>query len=320
MKHLSGLIAAPHTPFRPDGSVAFDVISQQARLLAHNRVAGAFICGTTGEGPSLSSEERRRVAEAWIVTRPPGLSVIVHVGHLCLADARALAAHAQEIGADATATVAPSFFKPAAQPELVSWCAQLAAAAPKLPFYYYTIPSMTNVSLSAADFLAGAEGKIPNLAGIKFTFENLMDFQRATAHAAGKYNILFGRDEILLAGLGLGAKGAVGSTYNFAAPLYHRIIDAFNRGDLETARKDQSRAVDFISVLDRHGGLAAGKSVMKLIGLDCGPVRLPIRALSERDEASLRDGLEEVGFFDYACRLPSANQPSPGRASVTSAR
>ena len=61
--------------------------------------------------------------------------------------------------------------------------------------------------------------------------------------------------------------------------------------------------MDFIAVLDRHGGLAPGKSVMKLIGLDCGPVRLPLRALTERDEQSLRDGLERIGFFDYASKL-----------------
>lgn len=303
MKHLSGLIAAPHTPFRPDGSLALDVIPQQARLLAHNQVAGAFICGTTGEGPSLTSEERRQVAAAWMAARPPGLAVIVHVGHLALGEARALATHAQTLGADAIATVAPSFFKPAAQAELVAWCVQLAAAAPNLPFYYYTIPSMTGVSLSAADFLAAAEAKIPNLAGIKFTFENLMDFTRATTHAGGKFNVLFGRDEILLAGLGLGAKGAVGSTYNFAAPLYLRIIDAFQRGDLASARRDQSRAIDFISVLDRHGGLAAGKAVMKLLGVDCGPVRLPLRALTAADEASLREGLERVGFFEYSAKV-----------------
>lgn len=304
MKHLSGLIAAPHTPFRPDGSLALDVIARQARLLAHNRVAGAFICGTTGEGPTLTSAERRQIAEAWIAARQPGLAVIVHVGHLSLGEARALAAHAQEIGADAIATVAPSFFKPGAQAELVAWCAQLAAAAPKLPFYYYTIPSMTGVTLSSADFLAAAESQIPNLAGIKFTFENLMDFSRATTHAGGKFNILFGRDEILLAGLSLGATGAVGSTYNYAAPLYHRIIDAFNRGDLAAARRDQARAIEFIGALDRHGGLVAGKVAMKLIGLDCGPVRLPLRAATAADEAGLRAAFEKVGFFEYCSKLP----------------
>jgi N-acetylneuraminate lyase len=67
---LTGLIAAPHTPFHPDGSIAYDVIPRQARLLAQNGVAGAFICGTTGEGASRTSDERRRVVEAWGGWRP----------------------------------------------------------------------------------------------------------------------------------------------------------------------------------------------------------------------------------------------------------
>ena len=304
MSRLTGLIAAPHTPFRPDGTVALELVPLQARLLAHNGVAGAFICGTTGEGASLSTDERRAVAAAWVAARPPGLAVVVHVGHLALADACALAAHAAEIGADAVATVAPSFFKPAGQPELVAWCARVAAAAPALPFYYYTIPSMTGVALSSADFLAAAETRIPNLAGVKFTFENLMDFTRATNHGGGKFDILFGRDEILLAGLALGATGAVGSTYNFAAPLYLRVIDAFRRGDLDSARRDQARAIEFIAALDRYGGLVAGKLAMKLIGLDLGPVRLPLRAATAADESGLRDAFEKIGFFDYCAKLP----------------
>jgi N-acetylneuraminate lyase len=303
MKHLSGLIAAPHTPFRPDGSLASEMIPRQARLLAHNGVAGAFICGTTGEGASLTSDERRKVVEGWVAARPPGLSIIVHVGHLSIEEARGFARHAQESGADAIATIAPSFFKPASLTELVAWCAQVAAAAPALPFYYYHMPAMTGVTFPAADFLSVAAPLIPNLAGVKFTHENLMDFGRATEHSGGKYNVLFGRDEILLAGLALGARGAVGSTYNFAAPLYLRIIDAFNRGDLAAARRDQARAMEFIGVLDRLGGLAAGKTAMKLIGVDCGPVRLPLRALSARDEAELRDGFEKIGFFEYASKL-----------------
>jgi N-acetylneuraminate lyase len=303
-KFLTGLIAAPHTPFHPDGTVAVEVIPLQARLLAHNRVAGAFVCGTTGEGSSLTSDERERVLEAWVAAKPAGVTLIVHVGHLSLADACGFARHAQESGADAIATIAPSFFKPAAASELVAWCAKVAAAAPTLPFYYYHMPAMTGVTISALDFLQSVNGQIPTLAGVKFTHENLMDFSRSSEVASGKYEILFGRDEILLSGLALGANGAVGSTYNFAAPLYLRIIDAFNRGDLEAARRDQSRAMDFIEVLNHHGGLAAGKSVMKLIGVDCGAVRLPLRSLSERDENSLRDGLDRIGFFEYCSKLP----------------
>lgn len=309
---LNGLVAAPHTPFQSDGSVAYDAIPRQASLLAANGVTGAFVCGTTGEGSSLTSEERRLVVEKWAKSRPAALKLIVHVGHLSAAESAAFARHAQEHGADAIATIAPSFFKPTGLGELVAWCAQVAAAAPKLPFYYYHMPAMTGVNLAAADFLRAAGDQIPTLAGIKFTHENLMDFARAAEVDDRKYDLLFGRDEILLAGLSLGARGAVGSTYNFAAPLYHRIIAAFDRGDIASARRDQSRAMEFIDVLSRHGGLSAGKSAMKFVGVDCGPVRLPMRALTARDEAALRADLEQVGFFEY-CSKPAGAASAAAR-------
>jgi N-acetylneuraminate lyase len=303
IKPLTGLIAAPHTPFHANGGLALESIPQQAALLAGNGVAGAFICGTTGEGASLTSEERRQVVEAWVATKPASLALIVHVGHLCLHEAAAFARHAQDTGANAIAAIAPSFFKPAGAAELVAWCAQVAAAAPKLPFYYYHMPAMTGVAITAAEFLHSVDGQIPTLAGVKFTHENLMDFSRSSEIGAGKYQLLFGRDEILLSGLALGARGAVGSTYNFAAPLFRSIIEAFNRGDIDTARREQSRAMRFIDSLNRHGGMAAGKMAMKLVGVDCGPVRLPLRAFTERDERCLREDLEKLGFFEYCSKL-----------------
>ena len=301
---LQGLIAAPFTPFRPDGELALDVIPRQAALLAHNGVSGAFVCGTTGEGYSLTADERRQVAAAWRAAKPAALSLIVHVGHTSYRESRALARHAQEIGADAIASIAPGSFKPQSAVELVAWCRLVAEAAPQLPFYYYHMPAMSGVHISVTDFLKEADGKIPNLAGIKFTHEDLMDYANARAFAGGKYAMLFGRDEILLAGLGFGAAGAVGSTYNFAAPLYLGLMRAFAAGDLETARREQARAREFIGVVHRHGGLVAGKMAMKLIGLDCGPVRLPLRAVPPEQEARLRAELQQVGFFDYCCKLP----------------
>jgi N-acetylneuraminate lyase len=302
--HLTGLIAAPFTPFDHDGGIVLETIPRQAALLAHNGVTGAFVCGTTGEGYSLTVAERKQVASAWRAATPPGLKLIVHVGHLSLADSCELATHAQSIGADAIATIAPNFFKPAGAAELVAWCRHVASAAPELPFYYYHMPAMTGVTIPATDFLRKAEGQIPTLAGVKFTHEDLMDYGQATQVAHGRYAMLFGRDEILIAGLSLGAMGAVGSTYNFAAPLFRRLMNAFVGGDLVTARIEQARARDFITIVHQHGGLAAAKYVMKIIGVDCGPVRLPLRRLTSEQETSLRNALEGVGFFDYCCKLP----------------
>jgi N-acetylneuraminate lyase len=299
---LAGLIAAPFTAFRADGSLHLDAIEAQAASLVANGVAGAFVCGTTGEGASLSTAERKQVAERWQSAASGKLRVLVHVGHTSVAECRELAGHAQTIGADGIGCLAPFFFKPAAVEDLVAFCDEVAAAAPELPFFYYHIPSMTGVSHSAAAFLRQASTRIPNLAGVKFTFENLMDYSDCLRLDDGRFDALFGRDEMLLAGLSLGARGAIGSTYNFAAPVFHRIIAAFEKGDLATAQREQARANAMIAVMLRFGGLAAGKAMMRMIGLDCGPTRLPLRTLPDAEEGALRAGLEAVGFFDFCSR------------------
>jgi N-acetylneuraminate lyase len=303
MPALTGLVAAPFTPFHLNETLAAEIIPQQSALLAKNGVRGAFICGTTGEGSSMTSAERRTVAEAWRACAPKELAVIVQVGCLNLGDSRELAQHAQAIGADAFAAVAPSFFKPANSRDLAAWCAEVAAAAPQLPFYYYHIPSMTGFILPVAEFLAEANGRIPNLAGIKFTYEDLDDYSASAQFAGGKYPIMFGRDENLLRGIELGATAAVGSTYNYAAPLYLRLWKALESGDKAAAQRDQERAREFIGVMASSGGQRAAKAIMKLIGCDCGPVRLPLRAFSAEEEAKLRRDLEAIGFFEYCCKI-----------------
>ena len=293
---LTGLIAAPFTAMNADGSLNLTMIERQAKLLADNNVSGAFICGTTGEGLSLTIDERLQVAEKWMAVAPRQLRVIVHVGHHTLAESRALAAHAEKIKAHAFATIAPTFFRATNMEQLVDFCAQVAAGAPSLPFYYYHMPAMSGADLPMVDFLKIASERIPNLAGIKFTHENLMDYSRCLNFEGGRYNILFGRDEILLAALAMGATGAVGSTYNYMAPVYHRVIEAFNAGDLETARTFQSLAIQIIAVMNRRGGLAAGKAMMKMIGYDCGPVRAPLQNPSPEAVESLARELKAVGF------------------------
>ncbi len=295
--HLTGLIAAPFTAMHGDGSVNLDMVPRQAEDLVQSGVSGVFICGTTGEGPSLTTEERMQLAVEWRRAAGSELKVIVHVGHTSLLEAQRLAEHAQRIGADAVATMAPFFFKPAGVGDLVEFCAEVACAAPELPFYFYHIPSMTGVDVPMHDFLAEAAGRIPNLAGIKYTHEDLMDYSRCVGFDGGRFNLLFGRDEMLLAALTVGAEGAVGSTYNFAAPYYHEVIRAYRAGDLQAARSAQARANEVIAAFKQYGGLAAQKAIMRMIGVDCGPVRLPLRPLGCAEYEELKARLAELGFF-----------------------
>jgi N-acetylneuraminate lyase len=295
---LSGIIAASYTPFTADGELNLSLVPDLGRHLHRNGVAGAFVCGTTGEGAAMTTAERQRVVEAWAKGKPDGLRLIVHVGHNALAECVILAKHAARNGADAFAMLPPTSPRPATLVDLVDCCRFVAAAVPELPFYYYHMPAATGVNFTMIDFLRAAAARIPNLAGIKFTDENLMDFGQALAFDPERFVLLHGRDEILLSGLVLGAKGAVGSTYNYAAPIYHRVLRAMAAGDLNAARREQASAVKVIEIMVRHGGLPAGKAIMGLLGLDCGGLRLPFRALDPDARARLREDLESMGFFE----------------------
>ena len=294
---LSGLVAASFTPFLPDGRVNLPRISDLAADLRRNDVAATFICGTTGEGCSMTTEERQQVAAAWAKAKPAGLRLIVHVGHNCLEDSVALGRHAAEVGADAFAMIAPSYLRPATVDDLVASCALVAASAPNLPFYYYHMPEATGVNFNMAEFLRVASGRIPNLGGIKFTYYDLKNYLEAVSFDPQRFPVLYGRDETLLAGLALGAKGAIGSTYNYAAPIYQRMMRAFAAGDMTEARRQQLLSVKMIDVIIRYGGLPAGKAAMKLIGLDCGGMRLPLRALDAAAEPRFKADMEAAGFF-----------------------
>lgn len=297
---LHGLVAATHTPFHADGTLNLAVVESQAAHLIANGVSKAFIGGSTGESSSLTAQERLDLAERWFsVTRGSSLQVVVHVGANCLADSRTLAAQAQKLGAVAISALSPSYFKPRSLDVLIATCAGVASAAPETPFYFYDIPSLTGVSFSMAKFLEEAPAHVPTLAGIKFTNPDLMSYQFCLRADAGKWDLPFGVDEHLLGALAMGAKGAVGSGFNFAAPIYHRLIAAFGRGDMETARVEQFRGVQLIQLLASSGYMGAAKAVMAMLGVNVGPARLPNSSLSAVDIFRLRQELESLEFFDW---------------------
>ena len=302
MQHasLKGLTAATHTPFHDDGSLKLAVVAKQADHFLANYVTTVFIGGSTGESHSLSLAERIALSLRWFeVVDGTSLRVVVHVGSNCLADARTLASQAEQLGAAAISALCPSYFKPRSLDMLISCVGDIAAAAPQTPFYFYDIPVLTGVNFSMPEFLEQAGNRIPNLAGIKFTNPDLMAFQLCLRADSGKWDVPFGCDEFLLAALALGAKGAVGSSFNFAAPVYHRMIAAFERGDLATARDEQFRSVRLIQLLASYGYMGAAKAVMGMLGIPVGPARIPNGTLSKEQVSLLKSKLEEMGFFEW---------------------
>ena len=298
MDHINGLIAAPFTPFHQDGSLHLEIIPSYVDKLVSDGLKGIFVCGSNGEGPNMTIEERMLVSEAFKKAVKGRMKLWVHVGHTSIAESRKLAVHAQNIGADAVSSVAAFYFKPASVSNLVDAMSEIAEVVPQMPFYYYHIPHLTGVGMDMIEFLKQSESRIPNLAGIKYTATTLWEYQLCLNFAAGKYDILFGLDEMLLPALSVGSKGAIGSTYTFAAPLYLQVYNAFMQGDLEKARAKMLYLVQMVKVLLQFPPIPAQKAIMKRLGFDLGPCRQPLTTLSKADELSLYGKLDALQFFD----------------------
>lgn len=312
MPSLEGLVAATFTPVHADKTINTEAVPQLVDHLSEQGVGALYVLGSTGEGPSLTHRERRDVAGAYVEAAAGRLPVIVQVGCECLREARELAAHAQEAGADAVSAVSPVYFKPDSLPSLVDCMAEVAAGAPELPFYYYHIPAVTGAAFDMVELLKLGGDRIPTLRGIKFTSPRVDAFQACVEFAEDRFEILWGSDEMLLSGLTAGARAAVGSTYNFAAPIYRRMIQALASGDLDAARREQSRSQALVRTFAAYGPRAAQKAIMSMVGPDCGPTRLPIASLTPNQSAKLRDDLNSLGFFEWIS-TSGDRQPKPTR-------
>ena len=297
---LQGVVAATHTPFTPSGELDLAAIEKQAEHLTRAGVIGVFVGGTTGECSSLSLDERLVLTERWAgVVRGTNLKLIVHVGSNSLADARAMAKQAQTLKATAIAALSPSYFKPKSLDVLIACCHDIAGAAPETPFYFYDIPAMTGVGFPMPEFLDRAIATIPTLAGIKFSNPDLLAYQGCLRAGGRRFDIPWGIDEYLLAALVVGGVGGVGSSYNFATPIANRILSAFARGDLATARAEQTRVAQLVELLLSFGYMAAAKATMGFLGVPVGPPRLPHTDLTSDQVKPLRGKLESLGFFDW---------------------
>jgi N-acetylneuraminate lyase len=279
-----GLVAAPFTPMDPDGNLNPGVIPLYYSFLERNGVAAVFINGSTGEGVSLTQKEKQVNASGWAecLKRGGRMPLINLVGGTSYQECIENAVFSEEAGFSAIAVVAPYYFKPVDVRQLAEFVTRVGEAVPEMPVYFYHIPVLTGVNLPMITFLEKISDMLPNFAGIKYTHEDFMDFLTCLNFKEGSYDMLWGRDECMLSALVLGCRGAVGSTYNYAAPLYHSLLDAFSRGDLVMARWLQQKSVSMISLLGKYGGIAAGKAFMRYVGIECGEFRLPVKNIDSK--------------------------------------
>ena len=297
-KKFEGLVAAPFTPMDKNGNLNPDLIPRYYSFLEKNGVAGAFINGTTGEGASLTQKEKQLQAAKWAECYRGGgkVRVINLVGGTSYQECIENAIFSYEAGLAAIAIVAPYYFKPVDNHYLSEFVAKVGESVPEMPVYFYHIPVLTGVNLAMAGFLEKISGMLPNFAGIKYTHDDFMDFLSCLNFDSGKYDILWGRDECILSAFVLGCRGAVGSTYNYAAPLYHALFKALDDGNVAEAGKLQQKSVKIVNLLGKYGGIATGKAFMKYVGLDCGKFRSPVKNMPDNMYKNFVNDVRNLGI------------------------
>ena len=299
-KKFEGLVAAPFTPMDKKGNINLEIIPEYYNFLVQNGVIGAFINGSTGEGPSLTQKERQLQTSKWAecMKADRRVKVINMIGGTSYRECIENAIFSYEAGLSAVAMVAPYYFKPSDTGKLAEFVTLVGESVPEMPVYFYNIPIFTGVRIPMIGFLEKITSMLPNFAGLKCTDEDLMDFMSCINFSDGEFDMLYGRDECMLAVLALGCKGFVGSTYNYAAPLYHKLIKAFNEGNIAEARKLQQKSIDMIELLGKYGGMATGKAYMKLAGLECGKFRSPVNNMPDDAFNNFREDVRKLGIDD----------------------
>ena len=239
------------------------------------------------------------MAEAYVLAAKGRMKSFVQVGHNSLKASAELAGHAEAIGADAVSATPTGYFKVSGEEELVEGLLPIVEAAPKTPFYYYHIPFLSGVTLDPMKLTDRAMDRLPTFCGIKYsdgaTLYNLPLLEKV----GPGLEFLAGSDEAYLMSVAQGFRAAVGSTYNYAAPLYDNVRAALSAGDFKGAQMWQKRALEMIELMFGTCGRASLKVMMQMVGIDCGPVRRPIDPASPEQIAALRKGLEEMGWFDW---------------------
>lgn len=294
--------AATPAPFDSEGRLDVSKIPLQAAHLRTSGVYGAFVNGTTGEFPAMTTGERRRVVEAWAEARPEGFGFAVQVGGTDLDQVTDLAAHAERHGADFISTVTPYYGKPPTLDLVVAFLQQVGAAAPNTPLCYYHFPGMTASPYLPSDIVARASATVPTLSSVKFTDSDLMEVDRVRETAGGT-KVYFGRDELLVPAMSVGVEAVIGSLYNVLAPVAHQIVDAFDRGDHEAAYVLHTPFRDIANVADVHGGPAFLKELFNEFGPDCGVARNPWGPITEAGRAAIADLLP--GLRDALAAAPT---------------
>jgi len=286
-KPFKGLMVATFTPLSNDGmTVNLNLIESYAKDLVKQGNNGIYLCGTTGEFCSLTVNERKDALEAWMQTnevKQGQLKVLPHVGSHSIKDTIELAQHASKFNnIQGVAVVAPSYFKPKTEDDMLDFLEPVSKAVPNVPLYFYHFPGITNVNLRVSKMLNFGKNqrKLNNLLGCKYTH---LDFQDYGDCCRQGFNMLIGADDYFYSSLVVGGDAGIGITFNYAGELHRKIFDLFNQNKHQESMKEQAKSRELFAQILSCGDLfSVSKYLYKALrNVDLGGLRTPLKNLDD---------------------------------------
>lgn len=289
-KDASGIIIPSITPFTALGEINFNEAEKITKAQIGAGANGFYVGGSTGEGLLQSIDERKEFLSCIAEVATDKL-LMAQVGAMSLSDAILLAEHAASCGYDYISSTPPFYYGYRPQ-DVIAYYTDLAEASPQ-PLILYNTPATTGRSLSIEQMKTLMSHK--NIAGIKYTDTNMFPLERIiSSHPNGLY--YNGPDEMLIAGLSMGAMGGIGSTYNILTPLWVKLFKAFQTGDISQAQHLQNKANQYIeTLLTVSPAVIPGiKASLEILGYEAGICRKPLPKLSSSEKKLLEDILSSI--------------------------
>lgn len=289
IRDFKGVIPAVLTVFDKDENIDEAGMRQLVSHLIGKGVSGLYLTGSTGEGFTMTGEERKRVVEIVMDETAGRVPVVVHIGAVGTKISIDLAKHAEEVGADGISSVPPFYWK-FSENQIIKYYEEIANAC-SLPMIVYNVPLVGLLGMNAIKRLAA----IDNVKGIKYTALSHYEITQIKDEIGEDFLVYSGCDEMSMSGLLAGADGIVGSFYNIMPELFINIYNAIQEKNIEEAQRLQRQAVEIIMYSLQIPSFYAGmKAVLRKIGVNAGYCRSPFENLSEEEEVKFLEGLKAV--------------------------
>lgn len=293
MSIFTGAGVAIVTPFHEDESINYDRLDELIDFHCENGTDSIVICGTTGESATMTEQEHAECVRFTIERAKGRIPVIAGTGSNCTRTAIELSKDAAEHGADGLLLVTP-YYNKATQAGLIAHYTAVAKEA-KAPIIMYSVASRTGCNIEPAT-VAALVKNVDNIVGVKEASGNISQVAKIMALTDGNIDLYSGNDDQIVPLLSLGGKGVISVLSNVAPRQTHDICAKFFEGDVAGSAALQLKAFPLVEQLFSEVNPIPVKKAMQLMGLDCGPLRMPLTELTPEHEKTLAQAMKDFGI------------------------